>query len=206
MIPGVILAAGTSSRMGRAKTLLPTGVDGQTFLSRLVATLWAGGVDDVVVVTSSLSGEVECVLEGMSLSSRLVKNPHPERGQLSSSISALTAIDRPGVTGMLVALVDIPLVSPGTVRRVLEVFRARGGPIVRPTSGAKHGHPVVFGRAVFDDLRNADEAAGAKSVIRANEAVVVNVPIDDPGAFTDIDTPEDYARFIGPWPFGEPTR
>ncbi|MDP7293902.1 MAG: hypothetical protein QGG24_01150, partial [Vicinamibacterales bacterium] len=87
-----------------------------------------------------------------------------------------------------------------------EVFRAGEGPIVRPASGDTHGHPVAFGRAMFDDLRGADETVGTKAVIRAHEASIVNVAIDDPGAFTDIDTPEDYARLIGPWPFADRVR
>ena len=107
MIPGVILAGGASSRMGRAKALLPTANEGQTFLSQLVGTLWAGGVDDVVVVVSSLSGDVERALSKESLSYRLVVNHQPERGQMSSVLTALAAIDRPGVTGMLVTLVDM---------------------------------------------------------------------------------------------------
>ena len=206
MIPGVVLAAGASSRMGRSKALLPIGATGQTFLSQLVEAFWSGGVDDVVVVVSALSGDVAPALEHCSRPPRLVVNPHPERGQLSSLHAALGAVDRPGVTGMLVTLVDAPLVSPETVRRVLEVFRAGEGPIVRPASGDTHGHPVAFGRAMFDDLRGADEAVGTKAVIRAHEASIVNVAIDDPGAFTDIDTPEDYARLIGPWPFADRVR
>ena len=203
MIPGVILAGGASSRMGRAKALLPAATEGQPFLSQLVRTLWSGGVDDVVVVVSSLSGDIERTLSKESLSSRLVVNHQPERGQMSSVLTALAAIDRPGVTGMLVTLVDVPLVSPETISRVLTVFRTRRGPVVRPASGAKHGHPVVFGREVFDDLRQADPSVGLKSVIRAHEAAIINVPINDPGAFIDIDNPEDYVRFIGPWPFGK---
>lgn len=206
MIPGVILAGGASSRMGLAKALLPTADEGQTFLSQVVRTLWSGGVDDVVVVVSSLSGDVERALSEESLSSRLVVNHNPERGQMSSVLTALAAIDRPGVTGMLVTLVDVPLVSPETISRILTAFRTRRGPVVRPACGAKHGHPVVFGREMFDELRQADQSVGLKSVIRAHEAAIINVPVDDPGAFIDIDDPEDYVRFIGPWPFDKPLR
>ena len=65
---------------GLAKALLPTADEGQTFLSQVVRTLWSGGVDDVVVVVSSLSGDVERALSEESLSSRLVVNHKPERG------------------------------------------------------------------------------------------------------------------------------
>ena len=70
-------------------------------------------------------------------------------------------------------------------------------PIVRATHHGRHGHPVIFARAVFDELRHADPAAGAKSVLRAHEAAIVNVEVEDPGVVTDVDTPEDYARLFG---------
>ncbi len=201
MIPGVILAAGASSRIGRPKALLPTGIEGETFLSRLVETLWAGGVDDVVVVASTQSGDLERALAGVSRAPRVVDNLHPERGQLSSVRVALAAIDKPGVSGMLLALVDVPFVSPSTVRIVLQTFLRTGGSIVRPALGDTHGHPVLFGRPLFDELRQASNAAGAKTVVRAHAADIVNVPVDDQGAFTDVDTREDYERIVGPWPF-----
>ena len=201
MIPGVILAAGASSRIGRPKALLPTGIEGETFLSRLVETLWAGGVDDVIVVASTQSGDIERALAGVSRAPRVVDNLHPERGQLSSLWVALAAIDKPGVSGMLLTLVDVPFVSPSTVRIVLATFLRTGGPIVRPASGDTHGHPVMFGRRLFDELRQASNAAGAKTVVRAHAADIANVPVDDQGAFADVDTREDYERIVGPWPF-----
>ncbi len=201
MIPGVILAAGASLRIGRPKALLPTGVEGETFLSRLVETFWAGGVEEVVDIASRHSGDVDRVLAGVSRAPRVVDNPHPERGQLSSVRVALAAIDKPGVSGMLLTLVDVPFVSPSTIRIVLETFLRTGASIVRPASGDTHGHPVLFGRPLFDELRQASDAAGAKTVVRAHAADIVNIPVSDQGAFTDVDTREDYERIVGPWPF-----
>jgi molybdenum cofactor cytidylyltransferase len=67
---------------------------------------------------------------------------------------------------------------------------------VRPARGNEHGHPVIFDRSLFDELRSADPALGAKSVVRAHAAEILNLRIDDPGAFLDIDTPEVYARVV----------
>ena len=74
-----------------------------------------------------------------------------------------------------------------------------GRTIVRPTrpDGPGHGHPVVFGRALFAALRRADPAPGAKPVVRAHEGEAEDVVVDDAGAFTHIDTPEDYRRAFG---------
>ena len=72
-------------------------------------------------------------------------------------------------------------------------------PVVRPVSNGRHGHPVIFGRELFGELQRADPSQGAKSVVRAHAADMIEVAIDDEGAFTDIDTREDYERFIGAW-------
>jgi CTP:molybdopterin cytidylyltransferase MocA len=101
---------------------------------------------------------------------------------------------------VLVHLVDMPLVRPETARSVIDAFRRTRAPIVRPAVGGRHGHPVLFGRQVFDDLRRSDPSAGAKAVVRAHAAEVCDVPVDDEGAWRDYDTPEDLARLTGAGP------
>ena len=85
---------------------------------------------------------------------------------------------------------------PETVRTVVEAWRSTRAPIARPVCGARHGHPVVFDQAVFEDLRRADLNAGAKAVFAAHRGRVLDVPVDDPWACEDLDTPEDYERFL----------
>ena len=200
IIPGLILASGRSSRMGRPKALLPIGEAGETFVSRLAATLREGGVDDVLVVAGEEATAVESALARLTPAPRVVTNPNPDLGQLSSLLIGLGAVDRPGVGGVLVTLVDAPLVVAGTVRALLETHRRTGAPIVRPTRDGVHGHPVIFDRSLFGELRAADLRAGAKPVVRAHETASVEVAVDDEGAFIDIDTPDDYIRVIGPLP------
>ena len=132
IIPGVVLAAGRSSRMGRPKALLPASPDGETFVGRIVRTLRDGGVDDVVVVAGGMAAEIERVLAQADHPPRVVLNPTPERGQFSSLQVGLRAVDRPGVSAMLVTLVDVPLVSAGTVAALLDAYRRTGAPLVRP--------------------------------------------------------------------------
>lgn len=195
MIVGIILAAGASSRMGRPKALLPIGAD--TFVTRLAKTLRAGGVDDVLVVAGGQSDNVRQAIDEAGVAARVVENPRPEDGQLSSMLTGLTAADRPGTEAVLVALVDVPLLSETTVAAVLAAFRRLHAPIIRPSRGMRHGHPVLFAREVFGALRAADPALGANGVVRAHLHRCIDVPVEDAGAFEDIDTPGDYARLIG---------
>ena len=206
MIPGVVLAGGASSRMGgRPKALLPTGHGDETFLARIVSALRQGGVDDVVVVAGYHEETISRAANRMAAPLRVLHNPSPEQGQLSSLLVALKAIDHPGVRAMLVTLVDLPLVRPSTVRAVLEGYRRSGAPIVRPACAGRHGHPILFDRALFDELRQADPALGAKPVVRAHADDGMDIEIQDEGAFSDVDTPEDYERVFGvPLPVAEP--
>jgi molybdenum cofactor cytidylyltransferase len=195
MIPGIVLAAGKSSRMGQSKALLAVDAN-DTFLSRVVRTLRNGGVDDVIVVIGADAEKIRAAIDREKMPVRVVENPDYEQGQLSSLIAALRAVDHPGVRAALVTLIDVPLVAATTVRTLLDEYRAGTSLIVRPLSRARHGHPVIFDRALFDELRRANPKEGAKEVVRAYTAEQLNVEIDDEGAFTDIDTPEDYTRFI----------
>ncbi len=93
-------------------------------------------------------------------------------------------------------LVDVPLVTAATVRAVVDCYRRTRAPIVRPTSGATHGHPLLIDRSLFAAIRAADPVTGAKPIIRANASPAGDVEIADEGAFVDIDTQEDYERWI----------
>lgn len=192
MIPALILAAGRSERMGRSKALLPCGSDGVTFVSQLITSLRHGGTDDVVVV--GRAGDALLTAEVLRCGARLVENPDADRGQLSSLITGLNAVDRPGVHAVLVMPVDIPLVRAGTIALLTSAFLTASSPIARTTFGGRHGHPVIFGRRVFDELRRADPSLGAKAVLRAHADQILNVEVDDEMVLRDVDTPEDYQR------------
>jgi molybdenum cofactor cytidylyltransferase len=196
VIPAIVLAAGRSSRMGRAKAALPLG-DGDTFLTRIVRTFLDAGVDDVIVVVGHDRDAIAASFAESGLPARFVVNEDYDRGQLSSLIAGLAVVDRPGVAAVLVTLVDVPLVSAATVRAVIDCYRRTAARIVRPTSGTRHGHPLLIDRSLFQELRAADPEAGAKPVVRAHASTVGDIPIEDGGAFTDIDTVDEYARVVG---------
>ncbi len=196
MISAVILAAGRSSRMGRPKPLLPLATQ-ETFLGRLVRVFDEAGADDLVVVVGHEADLVCRAMDWDGLQARVVRNLHYDEGQLSSLVAALAVLDRPGISAALVIPVDMPLVSPATVRAIIDAYRRTKAPIVRPARDGRHGHPVLFDWTTFAALRQADPAVGAKAVVRARAAEVLDVPVDDEGAFVDIDTPEDYARLVG---------
>ena len=193
MVRAIVLAAGASLRMGRAKAVLPLGTTGETVLARVIRSLVAGGAVDVTVVAGA---HIDAVRSAMPIDRRvrLVEHGGWRQGQLSSLIAGLDAVADPQLEAVLVTLVDVPLVRPDTVAAVLRAWRATRAPITRPVDGDRHGHPVVFDAAVFEELRAADPRVGAKEVFASHRARILDVPVNDEGAFLDLDTPEDYER------------
>jgi molybdenum cofactor cytidylyltransferase len=185
--------------MGRAKALLPCP-DGETFVASIVRALRDGGVGEVVVVLrrddDALRRHVVRFVPGVSL----VENPDADRGQLSSLLVGLDYAESRGARAIVVMPVDVPQVGAATVAALLQAAAGSDAPILRVTYGTRHGHPVLFRHTVFDELRNADPAVGAKAVVRARAAETIAVPVDDPGVVRDVDLPEDYAALFGSLP------
>jgi molybdenum cofactor cytidylyltransferase len=196
VIGAIVLAAGASSRMGRPKAGLPLGSGGQTVLSWGVRSLLDAGVPRVVVVAGAHPGAVRDALHRPDPRVSVVDHAGWQEGQLSSFRRGLDALETPDLEAVLMTLVDVPLVSPETTRRLIQVWRDTRAPIVRPARGGEHGHPVLFDRRLFPELRAADPATGAKPVVHAHAGELVNVEVDDDGAFFDLDTPADYERAL----------
>ncbi len=199
VIAGAILAAGKGSRIGLPKALLATGPGGPTFVERAIRVLRSAGVSPIVVVASE---EIHDRVRQLAQGATVRVNPAPERGQLSSLHVAIDALAAEPVDALLVLPVDVPLVGAETVSKLIDVWLTKRLPVVRPARGTVHGHPVIFDARVLHELREADPALGAKSVVRKYALPETDIPIDDEGAFVDIDTIDDYRRAFGCAPAG----
>lgn len=175
--------------MGHPKATLPWG-DG-TFVSTALRTLASGGLGPLVMVCGAHAPETRAALpRGIDVD--LLENPAPERGQLSSLKLALGHLASQGTTtGAIVSLIDHPNVRVDTILRIREA----GEParIVVPRHDDRRGHPVYFGRALWDEILAADDAGGARVVVRRDPARVRELATDDPGVLVDVDTPADFA-------------
>lgn len=192
MLPALILAAGASTRMGTPKALLP-GRDGRPFILGIIATLRTAGLDHLVVVTGPHHDPIAATLAAAGDTARLIRNPDPSRGQLSSIWCGLDAIP-PEAEGVLMTLVDVPAIAASTVTAVVDAWQHARAPIVRPIVDGRRGHPVIFDRATFEELRRAPLEYGARTVVRAHWGDSLDVPVDDRGCLIDVDTPADYER------------
>lgn len=195
MIRAVVLAAGASRRMGQPKAGLRLGAAGPTFAAAAATALQAAGLGEVTVVAGAHPDAVRAAVEGLA-GVRLLVHPGWAAGQLSSLRAALEELDAPDLEAVIVTLVDCPQVRLATIERLVETWRATRAPIVRPAIGERHGHPVIFDRATFPDLRTAPLDVGAKAVISRWLDAIVNVPVDDEGVLADVDTPDDYEALV----------
>lgn len=191
MVRAIVLAAGESRRMGRPKAGLLTAPGGPTFAVALVDALRLACIADVTVVAGA---HPEAVREALAArpGTRVVDHPGWRDGQLSSLRAGLAAVETPDLEALVVALVDCPLVRAATIERLVAAWRDSRAPVVRPALGDRHGHPVIFDRAAFADLRSAPLDRGAKTVIERWRSQVLDLPVDDAGVLADIDTPGDY--------------
>ncbi|MHB8918782.1 MAG: nucleotidyltransferase family protein [Desulfocucumaceae bacterium] len=190
MIAAVVLAAGTSSRLGTPKQLLP--YHGRPVLAMAVQNLLDSPVDCVLVVLGHRWGEVAAALKGLPV--EVVVNSRYATGQASSIKAGLAALGG-GVEAALFALGDQPLVQPGTIKMLVEGYRAGGG-IVAPFYRGRRGNPVLFGRRFFNEMASLEGDTGAREIMGKHPECFSRIDVPDPGVLLDIDTWEDYRRLV----------
>lgn len=189
MICAVVPAAGRSERMGVPKLLLPLA--GTPIIARVVDALREAQLDEIRVV---LGGEREAlaqVLEAPRV--RFVTTAKPYGDMLASIRSGLRGLP-PDCEAVLVALGDQPMITPTLVRRVIHAFRGAAQTIVLPAHAGRRGHPVLLSIRHVPEVLESYDGVGLRGLIAAHPDEVIEVEVDDPAAFEDVDTPEDYAR------------
>src|SRR5713226_8629310 len=139
-VAGVVLAAGTSSRMGRNKLFLPLG--GTSVLRRAIATAREAGLDPVLVVLGHESGRALAELEGLPCTP--VLNAEYAQGMNTSVRAGISAVPA-GAPGAVVMLADMPFVTAGMVRSLVDRYRAGEAPLVVSTYGEVLAPPSSTG-------------------------------------------------------------
>lgn len=191
-IAGIVLAAGSSARMGTNKLLLRLG--GESVLRRAVRQALEAGLAPAVVVLGHDAERARAELEGVAC--RTVVNADYARG-MSTSLRAGIAALPPEVAAAVVVLADMPLVTAAMIAELARCYRRGTAPLVASEYGGVLAPPTLYDRALFAELGEAAEGHGGhgcgKQVVKAHraEAVVVSWPA---AALADLDVPADYER------------
>lgn len=199
-LPGIVLAAGASTRLGggQAKQLLT--VAGTTLLRRAAGVAVAAAGEGTLVVVVLGHRAEECAGELAGVPVRAVRAAGWAAGMGASLKAGLRAVlaDFPGAPGVVVSLCDQPRISVADLL-TLRPTTASGGAeaVVAAEYGGAPGVPAFFGREVFGEMLELDDAAGAKPLLRRLERAGRLRRVPMPGAAVDVDTPGDAARLMG---------
>jgi len=192
MLAAVILSGGASRRMGSPKALL--SYQGRPFLEHLldVAHHPKIGVRRIV-----LGADAEPIAKEVNLApDEIVINEEWENGQLSSIQAALRSL--PAQTdGIILLLIDHPLISSALVGELVESFYSSRKAIVLPVYEGRRGHPVIFSSALYQELMDAPLETGARSVVWAHSSEVQVVQTSEEGCVLNLNDPGTMQNAIG---------
>jgi molybdenum cofactor cytidylyltransferase len=189
-ISAIVLAAGSSTRMGTVKPLVRIG--GRTMLERALVTLLESRVDEIIVV---LGHSAELIQKSISLKgARIVINNSYGEGMASSLRTGLSSV-RLDAAAALIVLADQPFLKPETIDLLIDEYGSKKPEIVIPTYNAVRGNPVLLDRSVFGELAELSGDVGCRAIFGGHAQGIIRVPVQDAGVLVDLDTPADVQRF-----------
>lgn len=196
VIAAVVLAAGTSTRLGQPKLLLPLGE--KTILGHVLDCVRDADVDLRYIALGHAADEiVESVpLDGFET----IENRNYFAG-LSTSVRLAVDTIPESVDAVVFVLGDQPLQASSVITRLVESYREAPAAIVQPRYAEGPGNPILIDRSVFPDLSRLDGDTGARPVLRERRDEIRQVDVSEYHRPVDIDTWDDYeqlkARYSG---------
>lgn len=190
-ITAIVLAAGSSSRMGGQDKLMML-IDGKPLLYRAVKNICASEISKCIIVVRSDPEKYRAMLVDFDV--EIIHAPNAHEGM---SASMKTGVDAAGEnsTGYMICLADMPNLTPQHFNEVITAHRV--GKIIRPkTNDGRFGHPVLFDRCYYDDLKRMSGDEGARALIKREHVNVLALEMDD-AILIDLDTPEAWMEWQG---------
>jgi len=204
----IILAAGSSSRMGagRHKLLLPLA--GRPVLVHVIDATLASQARPIIIVLGHQAKEVRAHLAPYfeHLNIIITENPDYLQGMSTSmhmGLRTLIANEETSSASMvdsaLIMLGDQPLITPQMIDTLVTTWRIIGLRIVAPLYDGKRGNPVIFDASLFAELLATTGDEGGRSVIERHRQELATVEVNDSMANYDVDTWEAYQRLLQVW-------
>jgi len=204
-VAGLVLAAGSSSRMGQPKQLLPDR--GKTLLEQVLDEVLNSNLDRVVLVLGHRAQEIRKALGKRLRLPKLsvVENRRYQNGMSSSMIAGLRTVEE-GYDHVMVILADMPHVSSRLIDFFLARYKASGLPMGAVTVRGRRSHPVVFSRRLYPEMLALRGDVGARALFEKYSHQVCLIEPERPYNDRDIDTVSDYLDYRKslqeppPWP------
>ncbi|MCK4767495.1 MAG: nucleotidyltransferase family protein [Desulfobacula sp.] len=188
-ISGIILAAGSASRMGKTKQLLPLGKN--TLLGQVIQNAGKSALHEIIVVLGHCAEKIE---QAIDLSgTKVVRNAAYSKGQSTSLIKGLENVS-PICDAAIFLLGDQPLVTAAIINRLIHAFETSTAPIIIPYCNGKRGNPVIIARPLFHRLKSLSADTGARALFDEFKKSILKVSIPDKAILVDVDTIDDYEK------------
>lgn len=187
-VAGILLSAGTSSRMGSNKLLFELA--GESVLRGAAKRALAGGLSPLLVVLGHEAERTERELDGLGC--QVVINPDYAAG-INSSLKTGVAALPADVVGAMVMLADMPYVTPEMIAGLIQRFRTTEAPLVISDYDGVNAPPMLYDRSLFSELLAMTGEGCGRQVVKRHraEAEVLAWPAS---ALADLDVPDDYER------------
>jgi len=185
----IILAAGSSRRMGTQKLVLPMGTS--TMIETVVDNVLKSNINQVLVVLGPDQNKIRDVLIGKPV--EFCHNLNHDQGMLSSVICGFRALPENAETA-LIYLGDQPNITPEVTNTIIEAYDEELMGIVIPVFNNRRGHPLLVDMKYRRDVEKLDLEQGLRSLRHKFPDDVLEVEVDEPGILVDIDTKEDYSN------------
>ncbi len=189
----LILAAGSSARMGRSKQLLE--VDQKPLLLKAAQTaIEVRGIEKVAVVLGARAEEHTKLIQGLPI--EIVINPDWQNGMGSSLKKGLSYLlsEMPALAAVIVMVCDQPAVNKFHIEKLIRPYLVNPASIVASHYGDTIGVPALFSSTFFNSLQKMEDGQGARKVIQEHSSEVIAVEL--PEGEIDLDTPADYTAWI----------
>ena len=190
-ISGVILAAGSASRMGKTKQLLP--FEGTTLLGQVIKNAKKSALHEIIIVLGHKADKISQTLNHSKI--KIVRNKDFLKGQSTSLIKGLENVSIDCDAAMFI-LGDQPLVKAPVINTLINAFETSSAQIVIPYYKERRGNPVTLARSIFDSLTSLTDDRGARALFDEFKESILKVQIPDSGILIDVDTMDDYERLI----------
>ncbi len=185
--------------MGRPKLTLP--IDGRPVIARVVTALLAGGVNRVLVVAppETIEGATPLRRAARDAGANVLVAPAPTADMRATIEVGLRELLQSSPAPELLVLTpgDSPGLTPALVATLLHLRRAEPEAVFVPAFSGRRGHPLLLPWPLATQIPDLPPNVGVNALLARHANLVRLVPLDDPGAVADLDTPEDYRRWSG---------
>lgn len=191
-ISAIVVAAGLSTRMGKAKQLLP--YQSHTVIEQVVSVLLQCPLAEIVVVTGHEREAMEAKLAPWPV--RVVFNLNYKKGEMLSSVQRGLTTLNPEIHAALIVLSDQPQLETSVVQQLTDAYQAGANQLIIPSFKMRRGHPILIDRLLWPEILALDSEKTLRAIINTHADEIHYIVVETDSVLRDMDTPEAYQQIL----------